>query len=90
MHFLKRAKGLVAFPGGFGTLDELFETLTLIQTKKMPPFPIVLIGKEYWSRLIDFEFLVEQGAISEADIKLFHMVDTADDAYDHLAKHWDQ
>jgi uncharacterized protein (TIGR00730 family) len=88
MHFLKRAKGLVAFPGGFGTLDELFETLTLIQTKKMPPFPIVLIGKEYWSRLIDFDFLAEQGAVSEADIKLFHMVDTAGDAYEHLSKHW--
>ena len=88
MHFLKRAKGLVAFPGGFGTLDELFETLTLIQTKKMQPFPIVLIGKEYWSRLIDFDFLAEQGAVSEADIKLFHMVDTAGDAYEHLSKHW--
>lgn len=88
MHFLKRAKGLIAFPGGFGTLDELFETLTLIQTKKMPPFPIVLIGKSYWSRLIDFDFLVEQGAVCEEDIKLFHMVDTADEAYEYLSHHW--
>lgn len=88
MHFLKRARGLVAFPGGFGTLDELFETLTLIQTKKVRPVPIVLIGKDYWSKLINFDFLVEQGAIAEADLKLFHVVDTVTDAYQHLALQW--
>lgn len=88
MHFLKRAKGLVAFPGGFGTLDELFETLTLIQTKKIRPVPVVLIGKDYWNKLINFDFLVEQGAISEEDLKLFHIVDTASDAYDYLKSHW--
>lgn len=90
MHFLKRAKGLVAFPGGFGTLDELFETLTLVQTQKIKPVPIVLVGKDYWSRLIDFDFLVEQGAVAEADIKLFHLVDTATEAYDYLESHWNK
>ena len=88
MHFLKRAKGLVAFPGGFGTLDELFETLTLIQTKKIRPVPIVLVGKEYWTQLINFDFLVEQGAIAESDLKLFHLVDTAIEAYNYLELHW--
>lgn len=88
MHFIKRAIGLVAFPGGFGTLDELFETLTLIQTKKIESLPIVLIGKNYWTKLIDFEFLVEQGAIAEADIKLFHLVDNAKEAYSFLVRQW--
>jgi uncharacterized protein (TIGR00730 family) len=88
MHFLKRAKGLVAFPGGFGTLDELFETLTLIQTKKIRPVPIVLIGKDYWNKLINFNFLVEQGAIDKEDLKLFHLVDTAEDAYEYLTSQW--
>lgn len=88
MHFLKRAKGLVAFPGGFGTLDELFETLTLIQTKKIRPVPVVLVGKEYWQTLINFEFLIEQGAISAEDVKLFHCVDTAEEAYEYLQRHW--
>lgn len=88
MHFLKRARGLVAFPGGFGTLDELFETLTLIQTKKIRSVPIVLIGKDYWSKLINFDFLLEQGSIAEADLKLFHVVDTVTDAYQHLALQW--
>ncbi|XPF95726.1 TIGR00730 family Rossman fold protein [Colwellia sp. RE-S-Sl-9] len=90
IHFLKRAKGLVAFPGGFGTLDELFEALTLIQTKKIKPIPIVLVGKDYWSKLINFEFLVEQGAIAEADLKIFHIVDTAIEAYEYLEQHWPQ
>lgn len=88
MHFLNRARGLVAFPGGFGTLDELFETLTLIQTKKVKPVPIVLVGKKYWERLIDFEFLVEQGAIAEADLSLFKIVDTGNEAWDYLCQFW--
>jgi len=88
MHFIKRAKGLIAFPGGFGTLDELFETLTLIQTKKIKPLPIVLVGKDYWSKLINFEFLVEQGAIAEKDLNIFHIVDTAIEAYEYLEQHW--
>lgn len=89
MHFLKRAHGLIAFPGGFGTLDELFETLTLIQTKKIKPVPIVLLGKEYWQRLIDFNFLVEQGAIDEKDLKLFEIVETAEEAFAYLNTFWD-
>ncbi|BCE00468.1 TIGR00730 family Rossman fold protein [Marinicellulosiphila megalodicopiae] len=88
MHFLKRAVGLAAFPGGYGTLDELFETLTLIQTKKVKPIPIALIGKEYWSKLINFEFLVEQGAINEEDLNYFKIVDTAQEAYEYLHHHW--
>ena len=89
MHFLKRARGLVACPGGFGTLDELFETLTLIQTRKIKPVPVVLMGRDYWRRLIDFEFLVEQGAIDEKDLALFTLVDNAEEAWDILRSHWD-
>lgn len=88
MHFLKRAVALIAYPGGFGTLDELFETLTLIQTKKIKPLPVILMGKEYWQRLIDFDFLVEQGAIAEADLSLFKMVDSAEEAWNILAESW--
>ncbi|XOV79488.1 MAG: TIGR00730 family Rossman fold protein [Aestuariibacter sp.] len=88
MHFLNRARGLVAFPGGFGTLDELFETLTLIQTKKVKAVPIVLVGKEYWQRLIDFTFLVEQGAIDAKDLDLFTIVDDADQALQCLQSAW--
>lgn len=80
MHFLLRAKGLVAFPGGYGTLDELFETLTLVQTGKIEPMPIVLIGERFWRRLIDFEFLVEEGMISRDDLAHFSIVDSADEA----------
>ena len=79
MHFLMRARGLVAFPGGFGTLDELFDVLTLVQTGKMPRIPIVLIGNEFWRRVIDFDYLVEQGFISASDTGLFTRVDTAEE-----------
>ena len=72
MHFLMRAKALVCFPGGYGTLDELFEALTLIQTKKVDPIPVILVGREFWERLIDFEFLVEVGTISRSDLDIFH------------------
>lgn len=80
MHFFIRARALVAFPGGFGTLDELFEILTLIQTKKGHALPIVLIGVEYWARVVDFEFLAQEGFISHDDLNLFHIVDTAEEA----------
>ncbi|MHB1401693.1 MAG: LOG family protein [Thiobacillus sp.] len=80
MHFLLRAKALVAFPGGYGTLDELFETLTLVQTGKVDRMPIVLVGERFWQRAIDFEFLVEEGLISRHDLDLFTIVDSADDA----------
>jgi hypothetical protein len=81
MHFMMRAKALVAFPGGFGTLDELFETLTLIQCKKVKPVPIVLFGSDYWKRLFNPEVLVEEGAIAAEDLNLFNYVDSVDDAW---------
>ncbi|MCW8957200.1 MAG: TIGR00730 family Rossman fold protein [Gammaproteobacteria bacterium] len=80
MHFLLRARALVAFPGGYGTFDELFETLTLIQTGKVKPMPVVLVGERFWRRVIDFEFLVEEGLIGRQDIDIFTIVDTADEA----------
>ena len=86
MHFLMRAKALACFPGGFGTLDELFETLTLIQTKKIAPVPLLLFGKEFWSRLVDFEFLVEEGTISPDDLELFEFVETAAEAWEKIVE----
>jgi uncharacterized protein (TIGR00730 family) len=81
MHFLLRAKALVAFPGGFGTLDELFETLTLIQTHKVKPVPVLLFGRDYWRRIIDFEALVDEGTIDPEDLDLFQYVETAEEAW---------
>ena len=80
MHFLLRAKALVAFPGGYGTLDELFEVLTLVQTRKMQSLPIILFGREFWNRAIDFDFLVDEGMISSQDRALFRFVETAEQA----------
>ena len=84
MHFLMRSIGLVCFPGGFGTMDELFEVLTLQQTGKVRRRPVVLVGREFWSRLVDFDWLVETGMISPGDEKLFSVVDTADEAWEVL------
>ena len=81
MHFLMRAVALVAFPGGFGTMDELFEALTLIQTGKSRPRPILLFGRDFWSRLVDFDLLIETGMISPGDEKLFRFVETAEEAW---------
>jgi uncharacterized protein (TIGR00730 family) len=80
MHFLMRAKALVAFPGGYGTMDELFEALTLVQTLKIPAMPIVLVGREFWSRAVDFDFMVEEGTIGPGDRDLFKTVETAEEA----------
>lgn len=85
MHFLLRAKGLVTFPGGYGTLDELFEVLTLVQTGKIARMPIVLVGREFWRRAVDFAYLVEQGFIDARDTRLFTVVDTADEIVATLA-----
>ncbi|MEO6361839.1 MAG: LOG family protein [Caldimonas sp.] len=85
MHFLMRAVALACFPGGFGTLDELFEVLTLVQTGKSRMRPILLFGREFWSRLIDFDLLVETGMISPEDVHLFHFVETAEQAWAILA-----
>ena len=88
MHFVMRSIALVCFPGGFGTLDELFETLTLIQTGKSRQRPIMLFGRSFWERLVDFQHLVDTGMISAADLGLFHFVETAEEAWDVLAKHY--
>jgi uncharacterized protein (TIGR00730 family) len=81
MHFLMRSIALVCFPGGFGTLDELFETLTLIQTGKSRPRPILLFGREFWTKLLNIDLLLETGMISPGDEKLFHYVETAEEAW---------
>ncbi len=86
MHFLLRAKALAAFPGGFGTLDELFETLTLLQTRKVPPVPVLLFGRAWWERVIRFEELVEQGTISPEDLSLFRYVESAEEAWDAILR----
>jgi uncharacterized protein (TIGR00730 family) len=84
MHLLLRAKAAVFFPGGMGTLDELFETLTLVQTVKMKPLPIVLLGEEFWNRLVDWDYLVEEGTIAPEDLRLFKICDTADEAWEFI------
>jgi len=81
MHFLLRARAVAVFPGGFGTFDEMFELLTLIQTGKIKPIPIVLFGKAFWNRVVDFEALVEEGVVSARDLGLFRFVETAEEAW---------
>jgi uncharacterized protein (TIGR00730 family) len=87
LHFLLRAKALVAFPGGFGTFDELFEVLTLIQTRKITPMPVVLVGESYWRKAIDFDFLIDEGVIEEEDRELFWFADTAQEIWTGIL-HW--
>ena len=84
MHFLMRSIGLVCFPGGYGTLDELFEVMTLVQTGKCRKRPILLFGRDFWTRLVNFELLVETGMISPEDVSLFHYVETAEEAWEVL------
>jgi len=86
MHFMMRAKALLAFPGGFGTLDELFEVITLVQCKKSKPVPILLYGSDYWKRLINLEVLVEEGTISPEDLQLFQYVDDPKVAWEAIVK----
>ena len=86
MHFLMRAKALVVFPGGFGTLDELFETLTLIQTRKIKPIPVLIFGREFWEKIINFNALVEEGTISPEDVNLFQYVETAEEAWKIISR----
>jgi len=86
MHFLMRSVALVCFPGGFGTLDELFEVMTLTQTGKVRKRPIVLVGREFWTKLINFDWLVETGMIAADDLKLFRLVDSADEAWQVLVQ----
>ncbi|WP_374674579.1 LOG family protein [Ideonella sp.] len=86
MHFLMRSVALVCFPGGFGTLDELFEALTLMQTGKCRRRPILMFGREFWTRLIDFDHLIETGMVSPGDEQLFRFVETAEEAWSLLAE----
>jgi len=88
MHFVMRSIALVCFPGGFGTLDELFETMTLTQTGKSRKRPILLFGREFWTRLIDFDWLIETGMISPGDVNLFRFVETAEEAWAVLAEEY--
>jgi uncharacterized protein (TIGR00730 family) len=81
MHFMLRARAIVAFPGGFGSCDELFEVLTLIQTKKVVPIPVILVGKEYWNEMIRFKQMVEFGVIDEEDMQTIHFSETAQEAW---------
>jgi uncharacterized protein (TIGR00730 family) len=89
MHFLIRARAVAVFPGGFGTFDECFELLTLIQTGKIKPMPIMLFGEEYWNRVVGFEALVEEGVISPDDLNLFRFCETAQEAWDYLCEFYE-
>ena len=84
MHFLLHARAIAVFPGGFGTFDEMFELLTLIQTGKMAVLPILLYGREFWNRVIDFDALVEEGVVAPQDLDLIHFCETAQEGWDHV------
>jgi hypothetical protein len=88
MHFLLRARAVAVFPGGFGTFDETFELLTLIQTGKVKPIPVLLYGREFWERVVDFDALAEEGVISRKDLSLFQFVETAQEGWDYVRKWW--
>ena len=85
LHLLLRERALVVFPGGFGTLDELFEILTLVQTGKTAPLPVVLVGREFWNRAINFDFLVAEGMIDRQDFELFTFAESADEILSAIA-----
>ena len=89
MHFLLRARAVAVFPGGFGTFDECFELLTLIQTGKVSPLPIIFFGRDFWNRVVNWEALVEEGVISAADLDLFSFCESADEAWDIIRRHYD-
>ena len=84
LHFLLRARALVAFPGGYGTFDEVFETLTLVQSRTMAPVPVVLVGEKYWRRAVDFDFLVDEGFIEREDRELFWFAESAEQAWQSI------
>jgi uncharacterized protein (TIGR00730 family) len=88
MHFLLRARAVAIFPGGFGTMDEAFELLTLVQTKKVKPLPIMFFGRDYWNRMVDFEGLVEEGVVAPDDLDLFSFCETAEEAWDCVCRHY--
>jgi uncharacterized protein (TIGR00730 family) len=88
MHFLLRARAVAVFPGGFGTFDEAFELLTLVQTGKVKPMPILFFGRDYWNRVVNFQALVDEGVIAQADLDLFTFCETADEAWAHVCNHY--
>ena len=88
MHFLLHARAVAVFPGGFGTFDESFELLTLIQTGKIQPIPVLFYGREFWNRVVDFEALCDEGVISPRDLKLFHFCETAEEGWDIVQRFW--
>jgi uncharacterized protein (TIGR00730 family) len=88
MHFMLRAKALVAFPGGFGTMDELFEALTLVQTRKVEHLPVVLVGREFWERALDMPYLRELGLVAPQDLRLFRFAETAQEAWQHVVDYY--
>jgi uncharacterized protein (TIGR00730 family) len=88
MHFLLRARAVAIFPGGFGTFDEAFELLTLIQTKKIKPMPIMFFGREFWEKVVDFDALVEEGVVAPADLDLFTFCETAEEAWECVCRHY--
>lgn len=90
MHFLLRARALAAFPGGFGTFDELFELLTLIQTGKIKPIPVLLFGREFWDKVVNFQALVDEGVVSQRDLGIFTYVETAEEAWDVVREFYEE
>ena len=88
MHFMLRAKALVVFPGGFGTFDELFEALTLVQTKKIEHLPVVLVGRAYWEKAVNFQHMLDEGMIEPADLRLFRYAETAEEAWRHIVEYY--
>ena len=88
--FLKYSVGFILFPGGFGTMDELFEALTLVQTRKVEPMPIVLFCERYWKNLINFDYLVQQGTIDREDLDLFTFCNKAEEAWSYIKNYWEK
>lgn len=88
MHFMLRARAIVVFPGGFGSFDEFFEVLTLMQTKKVRSFPIILVGKEFWTGMVKFEQMIEFGVIDEIDMQVIHFAETAQEAWSIIRNHY--
>jgi uncharacterized protein (TIGR00730 family) len=88
MHFLLRARAVAIFPGGFGTFDESFELLTLIQTRKIKPLPIMFFGRDFWERVVNFDALVDEGVVAPDDLNLFRFVETAEEAWDYVCEYY--
>jgi predicted Rossmann-fold nucleotide-binding protein len=90
MHFLLRARAVAVFPGGFGTFDEFFELLTLIQTGKVRPLPVLLFGREFWTRVVNWDALVEEGVIAPHDLEIFHWCEDASEAWDFVQRFYEE